>query len=500
MIEKVKHTGLALAILATAQFMVVLDATIVNVALPAIQKALQFQNDASLQWVITAYALAFGGFLLLGGRLADLYGRRKLFLAGAIVFASASLLGGLAQTPLQIIAFRALQGLGGALLSPAALSLVLTIFKEGPDRNKALGVWSMVAAGGGAVGLLLGGILTQYIDWRWIFFINVPIAIAVVTLALKYVPASLPRDRESVDYLGAITVTGSLMSLVFGLAKAAQDGWGARQTIIAFVVSAVLMAWFIINELRVKHPLIQLGIFRRRNVTGGSILMLLMPAAMFGLFFYLSIFLQQVLHYSPTHTGLANLPFTLTIMIVASTLSRKAGVINPKVVLTVAPLLAAAGLLYFSRVPVHAHYFTDILPGMIVMAAGMASVFVTATMAATSGVTHQESGLVSGLLSTGQQIGGAIGLAALTVISTAATRNHLPISADHFASYQAIMTDSLVYGFHRGFMAAAGFAVAASLVALFVFKVRKPAADTADQSDDDSRTQAEAVPEAIPGV
>lgn len=496
MIEKVKHTGLALAILATAQFMVILDATIVNVALPAIQNALKFQNDAALQWVITAYALAFGGFLLLGGRLADLFGRRKMFLIGTIIFAGASLLGGISQNPTQLIIFRALQGFGGAMLSPSALSLVLTIFKEGPDRNKALGVWSMVAAGGGAVGLLLGGVLTQYVDWRWIFFINVPIAIAVVFAALRYVPASLPRDREKVDFLGALTITGSLMSLVFGLAKAAQDGWGATQTVVAFVASAVLMAWFIINELRVSHPLIRLGIFRQRNVTGASIVMLLMPAAMFGLFFYLSIYLQQVLGYSPTHTGIANLPFTLTIMVVAATLSRNAERINPKVVLVIGPLLAMVGLLWFSRMPVHAHYFTDILPGTIIMAAGMASVFVMSTMAATQGVSHRESGLVSGLLNTGQQIGGAIGLAVLTVISTAATRSHLPISADQFASYKDIVTDALVYGFHKGFLAAAGFAIAASLVALFVFKVHKP---SEAQAEDEIQNEAEALP-AIPGA
>jgi len=496
MIEKVRHKGLALAILATAQFMVVLDATIVNVALPAIQKALNFQGDASLQWVITAYALAFGGFLLLGGRLADLYGRRRLFLAGAILFAIASFAGGIAQNPSQLILFRAIQGLGGALLSPAALSLVLTIFKEGPERNKALGVWSMVAAGGGAVGLMLGGLLTQYIDWRWIFFINIPIAIAVVIAGLKYVPASLPRERESVDYLGAITITGSLMSLVFGLAKAAENGWGAAPTIYAFITSAVLMIWFIVNEMRVRHPLIRLGIFRQRNVTGASIVMLLMPAAMFGLFFYLSIFLQQVLGYSPTHTGVANLPFTLTIMVVAATLSRRAASINPKAVLVAGPLLAAIGLLYFARVPVHAHYWTDILPGIVIMASGMAMVFVTATLAATSGVSHKESGLVSGLLTTGQQIGGAIGLAALTVISTAATRNHMPVAADQFASYQAIMADSLVYGFHRGFIAAAGFAVLASIVALLVFKVNTAPALDEQTSGEAQRELAEAAPAA----
>lgn len=493
MIEQVKHRGLALAVLAAAQFMVVLDATIVNVALPAIQQALGFSSDSELQWIITAYALAFGGFLLLGGRLADLYGRRKLFISGVVVFALASLAAGFAQDPTQIIIFRALQGLGGALLSPAALSLVLSIFKEGPERNKALGVWSMVAAGGGAVGLLLGGILTQYVDWRWIFLINVPIAALVIAAAMRNVPASLPQARERVDILGAVTVTASLMSLVYGLAKAAELGWTATSTLVSLGASIVLMAWFIVNELRADKPLIRLGIFRQRNVSGGSLVMLLMPAAMFGLFFYLSIFLQQVLGYSPTHTGVANLPFTLTIMFVAAVLSRRAASFNPKTVLTIGPLLAAAGLLYFARVPVDANYWTDILPGIITMATGMAMVFVMATMAATNGVTQQESGLVSGLLNTGQQIGGAIGLAVLTVISTSATRSQLAYATP---GYQESAVNALVYGFHRGFIAAAGFAIAASIVAFFLFQVRKT---SLEQRSDDQLRQSEALSPA-PGI
>ena len=493
MIEKVKHKGLALAVLAAAQFMVVLDATIVNVALPAIRDALSFTSDATLQWVITAYALTFGGFLLLGGRLADLFGRRKMFVAGVALFALASLLGGFAQSPEQIIIFRGLQGLGGALLSPAALSLVLTIFKEGSERNRALGVWSMVAAGGGAVGLLLGGFLTQYVDWRWIFFINVPIAVAVIFAAIRYVPASLPQKRESVDVLGAVTITGSLIALVYALAKAAENGWDSTSTVGSFVAAAVLMAVFIVNELRFKHPLIRLGIFARRNVTGGTLIMLMMPAAMFGLFFYLSIYLQQVLGYSPMRTGVANLPFTLTIMIVAANLSKHASKISPKLLLTVGPLVAAAGLLYFSRIPVHADYWTDILPGIIMMAAGMAVVFVTATMATTAGVSHEESGLVSGLLNTGQQIGGAIGLAVLTVISTTATKDKL---ADMTIQTQESVNEALVYGFHHGFVAAAGFAALASLVALTIFKVAKY---TDSDMADDAENEAEALP-AIPGV
>lgn len=492
MIEKVKHKGLALAVLAIAQFMVILDATIVNVALPAIAHALHFQNDAQLQWIITAYALTFGGFLLLGGRLADLFGRRKIFLAGTALFAVASLAGGFAQDPGQIIIFRGLQGLGGALLAPSALSLLLTTFQEGPERNKALGVWSMVAAGGGAIGLVLGGLLTQYVDWRWIFFINLPVAALVIPMALKYLPAGLPRDKQRVDALGAVTITGSLIALVYALAEAAQKGWGAEVTIGSFVAAVVLMAIFIINETRVRHPLIKLSIFKRRNVSGGTILNLLMPAAMFGLFFYLSIYLQQILGYSPTHTGVANLPFTLVIMIVASLLSKNITKINAKAVLVAAPLLVAAGLLFFARLPVAADYFTDILPGIILMATGMAAVFVVNTMVTTSGVSHEESGLVSGLLNTGQQIGGAIGLAVLTVISSAATKAKM---AETHGS-PAALPEALVHGFHQGFIAAAVIAVLASVVALVVIKNHK-----ANKTDveNEAKTEAEALA-AIPGA
>jgi len=492
MVEKVKHRGLAMAVLAAAQFMVILDATIVNVALPAIQKALGFTTESQLQWVITAYALIFGGFLLLGGRLADLFGRRKLFLAGVALFSVASLLGGVAQDPTQLIVFRALQGLGGALLAPSALSLVLTIFKEGPERNKALGIWSMISAGGAAVGLMLGGLLTQYADWRWIFFINVPIGIMVLFSAMKYVPVGAPITKHRVDFMGALTITGSLMSLVYALAKAAEYGWGSAVTIWMLVLSAVLMVAFVINEMKVRYPLIKLSIFKRRNVSGGSLIMLLLPAAMFGMFFYLSIYMQTILHYSPTKTGAANLPFTVVIVIVAAILSKHIARINPKPLLVAAPLFVVAGLLYFYRLPVNASYLTDILPGTLLMAIGMAITFVTTTMVTTSGVSHEDSGLISGLLNTGQQIGGAIGLAVLTVISTAATKAFMTDAHGDMSK----LPEGLVHGFHHGFIAAAGFAIITSLVALFVLKTHKP---TKTDMNREAETEAESMA-AIPGV
>jgi EmrB/QacA subfamily drug resistance transporter len=469
MIEKVKHKGLALALLATAQFMVVLDATIVNVALPAIQKSLGFASASDLQWVVTAYALVFGGFLLLGGRLADLFGRRRMLLIGTAIFALASLLGGLAQGSTEMIVFRGLQGLGGALLSPAALSLVLTIFKEGQERNRALGVWSMVAGGGGAIGLVLGGLLTQYVDWRWTFFINVPIGLAVMLLARRFVPASLPTAKQKVDVTGAFTITASLMAAVYAFAKVPDYGWGDVRTIWMFVAAVVLMGAFIINERLVKHPLIDLSIFKRRNVVGGTLMNILQPAAMFSMFFYLSIYLQSLLHYTPTETGIANVPFTMTVIVVAGILSRRVAKVNTKPLLVAAPLLVAGGLLYLSRLPLHSSYWTDLLPGIIVMAAGMAVSFVLVTVTATSGVSHKESGLVSGLLNTAQQIGGALGLAVLSVISTQATNDKL--AAAH--GNPAMIPDAMVHGFQQGFRAAVLFAVAASVVALVVLRSKK---------------------------
>jgi EmrB/QacA subfamily drug resistance transporter len=387
-----------------------------------------------------------------------------------------------------MIITRGLQGIGGALLAPAGLSLIITIFKEGAERNKAFGVFSMVAAGGGAVGLVVGGLLTQYVDWRWIFFINVPLSAMIIAAALKYIPTSLPVERQRVDYVGALTITGSLMALVYALAKAAEDGWGASATIGMFVLSAVLMVVFILNEMRVKRPLIKLSIFRRRNVTGGNIIQLLMPAAMFGMFFYLSIYLQTILQYSPVKTGLANLPFTLTIIVVAGYLSRNIAKFNPKIILGVAPLLVAGALLWFARIPVDGQYLTDVLPGIIVMAAGMAMVFVTTTLVTTSGVSHEDSGLVSGLLNTGQQVGGAIGLAVLTVVSSAV------IKEDSAAG--VALPAAMVHGFQNGFVAAAIFAAAASVVAWTVLKIHKPTKGDLAQVDE---TEAEAMP-AIPGV
>jgi EmrB/QacA subfamily drug resistance transporter len=493
MVENIKHKGLALLVLAGAQFMVILDATIVNVALPSIQTALGFSGTAQLQWIVTAYTLVFGGFLLLGGRLADLIGRRRLFLAGIALFSVASLLAGIAQNPTQIIIFRSLQGLGAALLSPAALSLVLTIFSEGKERNRALGVWSGVAAGGGAVGLLLGGILTEYVDWRWIFFINVPVGIFLAIMALRNIPAILPDHRGSVDVSGAVLVTSGLMALVYGLVHAGTTSWGNSTTILFLLLAVGLLLGFIENELTVKHPLMPLTIFRNRNVSAANLMQLPITAGMFSVFFYLTIYEQQILGWSPVQAGLANLPFTLFIGISAAIVSRAISKVSPKAILLAAPLISSMGLFYFSRLPVDGEFLTDILPGIALMATGMGATFVALTLAATGGVPAKDSGLVSGLLNTSQQIGGAIGLAVLTTVSTMVTKNAL---ADAAARNPATVAAALVDGFDAAFRIAGLLFVGAAIIGLIGLKNRKLSkSDLAHEIEH----EAEGFP-AVPGV
>jgi EmrB/QacA subfamily drug resistance transporter len=491
--DKLQHKGLALLILAGAQFMVVLDATIVNVALPRIETALHFSSTAQLQWIVTAYTLIFGGFLLLGGRLADLFGRRRMFLAGVTLFAASSLLAGLAQNPGMLILFRSVQGLGAALLSPAALSLVLNIFKEGKERNRALGIWSGVAAGGGAVGLLLGGILTQYVNWRWIFFINIPIGALVVFLAPRFVPTSERAvGKQKIDYSGAFAVTAGLMTLVYALVKATDYGWTSGKTLGLIGVAIALLIGFIVNESLVKQPLIPLTIFKNRNLSTANLMQLPTTAAMFSVFFYLSLYEQQILGFSPVKTGLANLPFTLVIGVVAGIVSRIVIKTGSKKILVVAPLFVAAGLYYFSRIPVHGTYVTDLLPGIILMATGIAGSFVALTLAATSGVAHKDSGLASGLLNTSQQIGGALGLAILTAISTSKTKSILATKGGD----PSAVPSALVQGFHTAFIVAVGFALAACIIAIIGLKDTKM---TAEEIANEEATEAEGFP-VVPGI
>ncbi|HEY2770499.1 MAG TPA: MFS transporter [Solirubrobacteraceae bacterium] len=432
---------LVLVIACLAQFMVVLDATIVNVALPSIQKGLDF-SPASLQWVVNAYTLVFGGFLLLGGRAADLLGRKRLFMAGVALFSVASLLNGVAQSSGMLIAGRALQGLGAALVSPAALSIITTTFTENEERTRALGVWSAIAAGGGAVGLLLGGVLTDLVSWPWIFIVNVPVGLITLALTLRHVPESkVETEHRTFDIAGAVSVTSGLVVLVYGIVKAQSYGWGSAQTIGTLALGAVLLAVFVAIERRSPAPLMRLSIFRVRTLAVADTVLLLVASGMFGMFFFASLYVQQILGYSPLQAGLAFLPVTAGIVIgagLAQQLIKRLGVRN---VSAIGITLAAAGLAWLTRLPVHGHYLPDLLAGLFPMSIGMGLTFVPITLLGTGGVAADDAGLASGLFNTAQQVGGSLGLAILSTIAATQTSNLIhgghAILAARVSGYQA---------------------------------------------------------------
>ncbi|MDB5184319.1 MAG: EmrB/QacA subfamily drug resistance transporter [Candidatus Saccharibacteria bacterium] len=468
---------LILILLALAQFMVVLDVSIVNVALPAIQKAFHMTPE-NLQWIVTAYTLTFGGALLLGGRAADLFGRRRVFLTGITLFTIVSLADGLAQSGTMLIIFRALQGLAGAFMSPAALSIVLVTYRQGHERNVALSVWGAVAAGGAAVGVLLGGILTQYLDWRWNFFINVPVGIFVVLTSLRILDKhESTADHSSLDLPGAVLVTGGLMVLVYALVKAPTEGWTSSPSLIRFGIAIAALILFIVNESRVKHPLIPLGIFKIRNLSGADFLMLLMTAGMFSVFFFLTLYLQNILGYSAVKTGFSFLVIPIVIALTATNVPRLIKRIGYRPILIVSPLFVSSALFWLSHIPVNGNFWSNVAPGMILMGLGMGATFVSVSIAATDGVPAHESGLASGLLNTSQQIGGAIGLAVLLGISTSATRRYVTNHA-HDGALQAVQIAGTVHGFQRGFLIASTFGILASLTAILVLR-HNPSADGA---------------------
>jgi len=471
MSEKSRSHWLILVVLALAQFMVVLDVSVVNVALPAIQRAFHM-TESNLQWVVTAYTLAFGGFLLLGGRAADLYGRRKLFMIGTAVFGLASLLDGMSQSGAMLMALRAAQGLAAALMSPAALSIVLVTYREGHERNTALAVWGAVASGGAAAGMLLGGIITQYLGWRWIFFINVPVAILVSLAAWRLVPAHDSEETHNeLDLPGAISITSALMLLVYGLVEAPSHGWTAHSTLAYFTMSAALFVYFVMNEQRAKHPLVPFRIFRIRNVTAADLVQMPIIAGMYSTFFFTSLYTQTVLGYSPVRTGLSFLVIPVMIAIAATNVPRLVKRVGFKPILMVAPLVTASALFWLSHVRVQGTYLHDLLPGFIFMGLGMGATFVAITIAATSGVEGRESGLASGLLNTAQQIGGALGLAVLTGVATsAATRyvKHLKTAPNKLTPLAA-----QVHGFHIAFYVATCFLISASVLATILIKQKK---------------------------
>jgi EmrB/QacA subfamily drug resistance transporter len=474
MFKKSNH-WLILVLVALAQFMVVLDVSIVNVALPAIQQAFDM-TPTSLQWIVTAYTLTFGGFLLLGGRAADLYGRRKVFLSGIVLFTLASLACGMAQSGGQLITFRALQGLAAAFMSPAALSIVLVTYREGHERNVALAVWGAVASGGAAAGVLLGGILTQYLDWRWNFFVNVPVGLLVVAASLKLLDRhESEANHNNLDLPGAVLATGGLMLLVYALVKAPELGWLDGRTLAYMGVAAAALVGFVINESRAKHPLMPLRIFRLRNLSGANTFMLFMTAAMFSVFFFTTLYLQQILGYSPVKTGVSFLIVPVVIALVATSVPRLVQRIGYKLILMVAPLFMSAGLFWLSRVPVQGTFWGNVAPGMILMGIGMGATFIAVTIAATAGVPKHESGLASGLLNTSQQVGGAIGLAVLTGVATAATANYLQ-SRPGEAGQQALAA-ATVHGFQEGYLIASAFGIIAALIATVVIKTQPAKTD-----------------------
>ena len=442
---------LALLVLALAQFMVVLDVTIVNVALPSIQGALGF-SAAGLQWVVNAYTLAFGGLLLLGGRVGDLVGRRRAFLAGMGLFAAASLAGGFAPSAGVLIAARAIQGIGAALLSPAALALVTVTFPAGRERNLALGIWGAASGSGAAVGVLLGGVLTSYLSWPWVFYLNVPVGLALVALAPRRLPESRSENaRRHFDVAGATSITASLMLLVYALTEATQKGWGSNSTVAFLTVSVLLAAVFVAVEQRTAHPLMPFMVFRGNTLAVGTLITGVIAAIAFSQFFLLTLYLQQVLHYSAARSGLAFAAIAGTVAIVSNVAQGLVTRLGPRRVLAAGLLFAAVSQALLVRLPVHAHYATDLLPSFLLIGVGIAVSFVAVTIASLAGVAPAQAGIASGLVNTSRQIGGAVGLAAITTIATTA--------AGHSTSAAAT-----THGYRVGFGVLAVLALAAALL------------------------------------
>jgi EmrB/QacA subfamily drug resistance transporter len=461
---------LILVIACLAQFMVVLDATIVNVALPSIQRGLHF-SSANLAWVVNAYTLVFGGFLLLGGRAADLIGRKRLFMAGIALFSFASLLNGFAQSSTLLVAGRGLQGLGGALLSPAALSIVTTTFTDTHERTRALGVWSAIAAGGGAVGLLLGGVLTDLVSWQWIFFVNVPVGVVALLSTIRFVPESRAElAHRTFDLLGALSVTGGLVVLVFTIIKAQTWGWGSGRTVALLAASVVILAAFVVIERRSKAPLVRLGILRVRTLAVADVVLLLVASGLFGMFFFASLYVQDILGYSPLRAGLAFLPVTAGIVIgagIAQPLTRRLGVRNLSVL---GVLIAAAGLAVLTQLPVHGSYLGNLLSGLFPMSVGMGVAFVPITLLATGGVRGDDAGLASGLFNTAQQVGGSLGLAILSTLAASQTASLLRSSHASLASAAGLA--ARLSGYHVAFLAAAIMLAAGGLILALALRPR----------------------------
>jgi EmrB/QacA subfamily drug resistance transporter len=451
-----------LAVVGTAFFMTILDVAIVNVAIPSIESDLNVDRP-TVQWVVTAYAIAFGGFLLLGGRFADLLGRRRIFSIGLILFTLACGLSKTADSAGILIAARSVQGLGAAIISPAALSIVTTSFTEGAERNKALGIWGALGGSGAAAGVLFGGILVKYAGWEWIFYVNVPVGALVLALTARIVPESRADiGHRRFDVAGAVTVTSGLALFVYAISKAPDVGWGAARTILVLVASGLLLASFLVIEYRGRAPLMPFSIFRIRSVTGANIVAFLMGAVIFANFFVLTLYVQQVLGWSPLRTGFTFLATAGTTVIwagVAQALTTKLG---PRPVMVAGLLLLAAALLSYTRIPVAGHYWPDLLPGYLVFAVGLAFSFIPVSIAALSGIEPEQAGLASGLLNTSQQIGGALGVAVSTTIFV--TKSNDLLSSGHPAA------SSFTTGFQDAFWALFVIALAGAAAAFVLLR------------------------------
>jgi len=454
-----RHRTAILVLCCVAQFMVILDVSIVNVALPSIQTDLHF-SPGGLQWVVNAYTLAFAGFLMLGGRAADLIGQRSVFATGLALFGLASLAGGLAQSDGQLIAARAAQGFGGAIVAPATLSILTTTFTEGAERNRALGLWGAMGGAGGATGALLGGLLTDTLSWRWILLINVPVGLVAATAALRTVPAGRRAEhlRGSFDLLGALTVTAGLVTLTYGIVETEHHGWGSLRTIVTLGLGAALLATFLFIEGRLAQaPLVPLRIFRSRVLSGANIVVLCMGGAVFAMWYFMSLYLQNVLGYSPLQAGIAFLPMTLAIVVMSQVASRLTSRLGPGRVLTAGMAAIGGGMIGFSFISADGGYVSDVLGPSVLCAAGIGLSFVPVTIAATTGVAAREAGLASGLVNTSRQVGGSLGLALLATVATqrsAAVAGHMDAGA------------ALTAGYGHAFVVGAGIALGGALLSL----------------------------------
>ncbi|MCX3288286.1 MFS transporter [Streptomyces luteogriseus] len=477
---------MALLVIASCQLMVVLDITIVNIALPHIQSSLEF-STTSLSWVVNAYTLTFGGLLLLGGRAGDILGRRRVFVFGVLLFVLASLLGGFAQNAGQLLGARALQGVGGAIASPTSLALISTTFREGPERNRAFGVFAAVSAGGGAIGLLAGGMLVEWLNWRWVLFVNVPIGLLIVLATPRFIRES-ERHPGRFDIIGALTSTAGMVLLVYGFIRAAQDGWRDPLTLASFAGAVIVLAAFILIERRSKQPITPLHMFADRNRAGTYGIMLCLAAAIFGMFFFLTLFVQNVLGFSPLAAGLAFLPVSAVIAVGAGLASRFLPVYGPKPFMVVGAILAAAGLAWLTLTDVHSTYAGSVLGPMLVFSLGMGMEFVSLTLMALSNVPTPETGAASGLLNATQQVGGSLGLSILVTMYGTASTNEADKQVPDFLQ-QATPAERIRFertgqlpkpwsdeiltaGVSAAFIMAAIFTAVAALIALVVIQVR----------------------------